>query len=112
MTVTVKVLVPSKLLEPVPTIQYSCLTKAAIIDKCVVMNVSDFATITVDIVIDNLDDPVAFTGGLFLQKLLQPLESYTCPEIAGFALGYQDRIITGTLGSGSCSMRITGREIS
>jgi hypothetical protein len=110
MTVTLKDLVPTKILEPTNTEQYVCRVAGAIIDKITVFNTSDTTVSTLDVVINKTTDAIA-APGLLMQKQLQPLESYTCPEISGHSMVAGDRIVTGTTVE-IVTMRISGREIT
>jgi len=110
MTVSIKDLVPTKMLELANTTQYTCNARAAIIDKITVFNISDTVACTLDVVINKSTEPIA-APGLLMQRQFQPLESYTCPEISGHGMVPGDRIVTGTTSS-NLVMRITGREIT
>jgi hypothetical protein len=111
MPITARTLVESKAVEQVQTTQYTVATTATIIDKFTVVNYSAAArTISVNVV------PAGQTAqgsNLIVQnKVLQPGEAYTFPEIAGHILNFGDSI--STLGSlaASMSLRVSGREIS
>jgi len=110
MTVSIKDLVSTRLLEVPATTQYTCYALQAIIDKITVFNISDTATCILDVVINKQTEAIG-APGLLMQKTIQPLESYTCPEISGHGMVSGDRIVTGTTSS-NLVMRITGREIT
>jgi hypothetical protein len=111
MPITAKTLVESKAVEQVQTTQYTVATTATIIDKFTVVNYSAAAqTISVNVV--PAGQPVASSNLIVQNKVLQPREAYTFPEIAGHILNLGDSI--STLGSlaASMSLRVSGREIS
>ena len=111
MTVTVKVLVPAKIVENSQTTQYTATGVTAIIDKFTATNYSAVAaTISV-----NLVTVSGSAGNLNLitkTKTLQASEVYTFPELVGQVLGVGDFIST-IAGTGSAiNMRVSGREVT
>ena len=109
MTVQVKDLVPTKILEPAPIVQYECKVASAIIDKITIFNPSA-ASVVVEITLNTVADSLLLPGVL-MKKTLQPGEPYTCPEISGHGMVTGDQIITGTSAQ-VVIMRVSGREIS
>lgn len=111
MTVTVRVLIPAKIAEATQTTQYTANNVTTIIDKFTATNYSaTAATISVNLV------TLAGTAGnenlIVKTKTLQPSESYTFPEIVGFALRSGDFISTIAGTATSINIRASGREIT
>ena len=111
MTVTVKVLVPAKIVAATQTIQYTATGVTAIIDKFTATNYSaTAATISV-----NLVTAVGSAGDLNLitkTKTLQASEVYTFPELVGQVLGVGDFISTIAGTATAINMRVSGREVT
>ena len=111
MTVTVKVLVPAKIVEATQTTQYTANGVTTIIDKFTATNYSaSAATISV-----NLVTTAGTAGNLNLitkTKTLQPAEVYTFPELVGQVLNPGDFISTIAGTATSINMRVSGREVS
>ena len=111
MTVTVKVLVPAKLVVAAQTIQYTATGVTAIIDKFTATNYSaTAATISV-----NLVTAAGSAGDLNLitkTKTLQASEVYTFPELVGQVLGIGDFISTAASTGSAINMRVSGREVT
>ena len=111
MTVTVKVLVPAKIVENSQTTQYTATGVTAIIDKFTATNYSgSAATISV-----NLVTVSGSAGNLNLitkTKTLQASEVYTFPELVGQVLGIGDFISTIAGTATAINMRVSGREVT
>jgi len=111
MTVTVKVLVPAKIVENTQTTQYTANGVTTIIDKFTATNYSaSAATISVNLVTTS-----GSAGNLNLitkTKTLQPSEVYTFPELVGQVLNAGDFISTIAGTTTSINMRVSGREVS
>jgi len=111
MTVTVKVLVPAKLVVAAQTTQYTATGVTAIIDKFTATNYSaTAATISV-----NLVTVAGSAGNLNLitkTKTLQASEVYTFPELVGQVLGVGDFISTIAGTATAINMRVSGREVT
>ena len=111
MTVTVKVLVPAKIVENTQVTQYTATGVTTIIDKFTATNYSgSAATISV-----NLVTVTGSAGNLNLitkTKTLQPAEVYTYPELVGQVLGAGDFISTIAGTATSINMRVSGREVT
>ena len=111
MTVTVKVLVPAKIVENSQTTQYTATGVTAIIDKFTATNYSSTAaTISV-----NLVTVSGSAGNLNLitkTKTLQASEVYTFPELVGQVLGVGDFISTIAGTATAINMRVSGREVT
>jgi hypothetical protein len=111
MTVTVRVLIPSKIAEATQVTQYTANNVTTIIDKFTATNYSaTAATISVNLV------TVAGSAGdanlIVKTKTLQPTETYTFPEIVGAALRAGDFISTIAGTATSINIRANGREIT
>ena len=111
MTVTVKVLVPAKIVEATQTTQYTANGLTAIIDKFTATNYSvSAATISVNLVTTS-----GTAGNLNLitkTKTLQPTEVYTFPELVGQVLTPGDFISTIAGTATAINMRVSGREVT
>jgi hypothetical protein len=111
MTVTVKVLVPGKIVEATQTTQYTANNVTTIIDKFTATNYSaTAAAISVNLV------TVSGTAGnlnlISKTKTLQPAEVYTFPELVGQVLNPGDFISTLAGTATAINMRVSGREVS
>jgi len=111
MTVTVKVLVPAKIVEATQTKQYTANNVTTIIDKFTATNYSaTAAAISVNLV------TVSGTAGnlnlISKTKTLQPAEVYTFPELVGQVLNPGDFISTIAGTATAINMRVSGREVS
>ena len=111
MTVTVKVLVPGKIVENTQTTQYTAANVTTIIDKFTATNYSGTAaTISV-----NLVTSAGSSGNENLitkTKTLQPAEVYTFPELVGQVLSPGDFISTIAGTASAINMRVSGREVT
>jgi uncharacterized membrane protein len=110
-TVTVKVLVPAKIVEAAQTTQYTANNVTTIIDKFTATNYSaTAAAISVNLV------TVSGTAGnlnlISKTKTLQPAEVYTFPELVGQVLNPGDFISTLAGTATAINMRVSGREVS
>lgn len=110
MTVTVKVLVPSKTAENTQTTQYVANGVSAIIDKFTATNYSaNAASISVHLA----SGGVAGNDNLIVKtKTLQASESYTFPEIVGHVLAPNGFISTVASAPSAITIRASGREVS
>ena len=111
MTVTVKVLVPAKIVEATQTTQYTANNVTTIIDKFTATNYSvTAAAISVNLV------TVSYAAGnenlISKTKTLQPAEVYTFPELVGQVLNPGDFISTIAGTATAINMRVSGREVS
>ena len=111
MTVTVKVLIPSKTAENVQTTQYTATGVTAIIDKFTATNYSGTAaTLSVNLVTGA--DTAGNQNLIVKAKTLQAGESYTFPELVGHSLAASGfiSVIAGT--ATAINIRASGREVS
>lgn len=111
MTVTVKVLIPSKIAEDTQSTQYTATNVTTIIDKFTATNYStSAAAISVNLV--TATDTAGTQNLIVKTKTLQPSETYTFPEIVGHALAPNGFISTLASASLSINIRASGREIT
>ena len=111
MTVTIKVLIPSKIAESAQTTQYTASGVKTIIDKFTATNYSaSAATLSVNLVTQY--DSTGNQNLTVKTKSLAAGETYTFPEIVGHYLengGY----ISTVAGTGSAiNIRASGREVT
>jgi len=111
MTVTVKVLVPSKIVASSQTTQYTASGVTAIIDKFTATNYSSVAA-TISVNLTTSYDTPGNQNLIVKTKTLQPNESYTFPEIVGHVLMNGDNISTIASSATAINMRVSGREVS
>ena len=111
MTVTVKVLVPAKLVVAAQTTQYTATGVTAIIDKFTATNYSgSAATISVNLV--TVSGSTSNANLIIKTKTLQASEVYTFPELVGQVLGIGDFISTAASTGSAINMRVSGREVT
>ena len=111
MTVTVKVLVPAKLVVAAQTTQYTATGVTAIIDKFTATNYSgSAATISVNLV--TVSGSAGNSNLITKTKTLQASEVYTFPELVGQVLGIGDFISTAASTGSAINMRVSGREVT
>jgi len=111
MTVTVKVLVPAKLVVAATTKQYTANGVTAIIDKFTATNYSgSAATISVNLV--TVSGSAGNSNLITKTKTLQASEVYTFPELVGQVLGVGDFISTAASTGSAINMRVSGREVT
>jgi hypothetical protein len=111
MTVTVRVLVPAKIVEATQTTQYTATNVTTIIDKFTATNYSaTAATLSVNLV--TTADTAGNQNLIIKTKTLQPAETYTFPELVGQALASGGFISTIAGTASAINMRVSGREIS
>ena len=111
MTVTIKVLIPSKIAESAQTVQYTASGVKTIIDKFTATNYSaSAATLSINLVTQY--DSTGNQNLTVKTKSLAAGETYTFPEIVGHYLengGY----ISTVAGTGSAiNIRASGREVT
>jgi hypothetical protein len=111
MTVTVKVLVPAKIVEATQTTQYTATNVTTIIDKFTATNYSaTAATLSVNLVTNA--DTAGNQNLIVKTKTLQPAETYTFPELVGQVLSPSAFISTIAGTASAINMRVSGREVS
>jgi hypothetical protein len=111
MTVTVKVLIPSKTAENSQTTQYTATNAVAIIDKFTATNYSvSAATISVNLVTSG--DTAGNQNLVTKTRTLQPSETYRFPEIVGHVLASGGFISTVASAASAISIRSSGREVT
>ena len=112
MTVTVKVLIPAKTIESSQTTQYSASNVTTIIDKFTVSHNNGSATPTYINVSLVPSGGTADGTNVIMYKLLQPQETYTCPELVGQVLSAGDFIATVASVTNLLVIRASGRLVS
>lgn len=111
MTVTVKVLVPAKIVESTQTTQYTATGVTTIIDKFTATNyTTTAATISVNLV--TVSGSAGNANLITKTKTLQPSEVYTFPELVGQVLNSGDFISTIAGTASAINMRVSGREVT
>lgn len=111
MTVTVKVLVPSKIAENAQTTQYTAANAVAIIDKFTATNYSAAAaTISVNLVTSG--DTAGNQNLITKTRTLQPSETYRFPELVGHVLASGGFISTIAGTASAINIRVSGREVT
>lgn len=111
MTVTVSLLIPSKIAESTATIQYTSSGVTTIVDKFTAINYDTAAqTISVNLITSGL---VADNSNIIVKtKTLQPSEVYTFPEIVGHVLPNGGSISTIASSATAITIRSSGRVVS
>lgn len=110
MTVTAKVLIPSKLAEAAQTTQYTATNVSTIIDKLTATNTTAGAlTISINLVASG--DSAGAVNTVVKTKSLAANEAYTFPEVVGHVLAAGGFISTLASATG-ISIRASGREVS
>lgn len=112
MATTINTLIQAKYAEPTQTVQYTVPSlTAAIIDKFTITNVGvDNESITIHIVEEG-DAPQDYNI-VVNDRLLAPLETYTCPELVGQILSSGDYITTIASTISTLAIRASGRQIA
>jgi len=111
MTVTVKVLIPSKIAESAQTTQYTAVNATAIIDKFTATNYSAAAaTISVNLVTSG--DTAGNQNLITKTRTLQPSETYRFPELVGHVLAAGGFISTIAGTASAINIRASGREVT
>jgi hypothetical protein len=111
MTVTVKVLVPAKLVVAATTKQYTANGVTAIIDKFTATNYSAVAA-TISVYLVTVSGSEGDLNLITKTKTLQASEVYTFPELVGQVLGVGDFISTIAGTATAINMRVSGREVT
>lgn len=111
MSVTLKVLVPALTVSSSQTTQYTAATPWVLIDKFTATNYSSSpASLSVNLVASGGS---AMNDNLITaERLLQPNETYTFPELVGQILTLGQFISTIASLPNSINMRVSGREIT
>lgn len=111
MTVTVAVLIPATIASNSQTTYYTSTGLKTLIDKFTATNYSGSpATISVNLV--TVADSAGNQNLIVKTKTLQASETYTFPEIVGYALGVGDFISTIAGTASSISIRASGRQVT
>lgn len=110
MTVTVKVLVPSKQAENAQTTQYTAVGCKTIIDKFTITNTTA-GNVAFSINLVTSAGAAAAANRVLGPRSIAPGETYACPEAVGQTLEPGDFISTLAGAATSLTMRVSGREI-
>lgn len=111
MTVTVAVLIPAKTAEATQTTQYTSTGLTTIIDKFTATNYSA-ATATISVNLVSFASSAGNDNLIVKTKSLQPGETYTFPELVGFALSNGAFISTIASTGSAINIRASGRQIT
>ena len=111
MTVTVKALVPSKLVENSQTTQYTATGVTTIIDKFTVTNFTA-SPVTISVNLLPVGNSSASANLVTKLKTLQASEVYTFPELVGQVLNAGEAISTIAGTATAITMRVSGREVT
>ena len=111
MTVTVKAIVPAKIVENSQTTQYTATNVTTIIDKFTATNYgASAASLSVNLVTNG--DTAGNQNLVTKTKTLQPSEVYTFPELVGQVLNPGGFISTLASAATTINMRVSGREVT
>ena len=111
MTVTVKAIVPAKIVENAQTTQYTATSVTTIIDKFTATNYgASAASLSVNLVTNG--DTAGNQNLVTKTKTLQPSEVYTFPELVGQVLNPGGFISTLASAATTINMRVSGREVT
>lgn len=111
MTVTAKVLIPSKIVESTQSTQYTATNVTTIVDKFTATNYgTTAAAISVNLV--SSGDTAGTQNLIVKTKTLQPNETYTFPEVVGHILAPNGFISTLASVALSINIRASGREVT
>ena len=111
MAATVKVLIPSKLVENAQTTQYTPVLCSAVIDKFTVTNTSAApAAFSCNLV--TAGGSAGAANLLVKAQTLIAGEVYLCPELIGHTLAVGDSISTLSSVASALVVRASGREIT
>ena len=111
MTVTVRVLVPSKQLEATQTTQYTATNAKAIIDKATVTN-TDTVNRTFSVNLVTSGGSAGNSNLVIDERTVVPGETYLCQELVGQALESGGFISTVASAATALTLRVSGREIT
>jgi hypothetical protein len=111
MTVTVKVLIPSKQAEATDTTQYTAVNCKTIIDKFTATNTSA-GNVTLSVNLVSSGGSVGASNLIVDARSIAPDETYTFPELVGQGLDPSGFISTIASAATSLTIRSTGREIT
>ena len=110
MTVTSKVLVPSKQAENAQTTQYTAVNCTTYIDKASFTNTTA-GNVTLSVNLVTVAGSAGASNLIINLRSIAPKETYTAPELVGQVLQPGDFISTIAGAATSLTMRISGREI-
>lgn len=111
MAVTARPLIPSKTAEAAQTSQYVAQNVTTIIDKFTAVNYS-IAAATISVHLVSANGAAGDANVSVKTKTLQPLETYTFPEVVGHVLAPGGFISTIASVGAAISIRASGREVT
>lgn len=111
MTVSIKVLIPSKQAEASQTTQYTATAAKAIIDKFTGTNTSA-GNVTISVNLVSSGGAAGVSNLIVDARTIAPDETYTFPELVGQALEPGGFISTLASAATSITIRASGREIT
>jgi len=111
MTVTVKVLIPSKQAENVQTTQYTAVNAKTIIDKFTATNTSA-ANVSLSVNIVASGGSPGDSNLIVKARVLAPSETFTFPSLVGQTMESGGFISTIATAATSITIRSSGREIT
>ena len=103
--------VSSKYLEATQTAQYTSANAKTVIDKCVITNVSS-SNVKLNVNIVNSGSSVADSNIIISDRIVEPNETYNCPEIVGLILESGDFISTLSSVASALVINLNGRTIT
>lgn len=111
MSVTIKNIIPPKIIETAQTSQYTAVGVKCIIDKLTVTNISTQNASVSLYLVPNLD--VAGNSNLIVKsQTLSPNETYSFYELVGQVLENGGQIITTCTNTNALNLTASGREVS
>lgn len=111
MTVTSTVLIPAKTAVVADTTQYTSVGVTTIIDKFTAVNTSTTVAATISVHLATTGESISDSNILVKTKNLQPLETYTFPELVGHVLLAGGLISTAT-SAATITIRASGRTVT
>lgn len=111
MPITLKAIIPAKVVENTQTTQYTAANVTTIIDKFTATNYGA-SSVTLSINIVTMGDANGNQNLIVKSRTLAAGETYTFPEIVGQVLNPGDFISTIASAASSVNLRVSGREIA
>jgi hypothetical protein len=111
MTVTAKNIIPAKNAENAQTTQYVATEVTTIIDKFTATNFSG-GMVNISVNLASVGTATGNDNLIVKQKILQPGETYTFPELVGHIIPPNGFISTLASAAAAVNIRASGREIS
>jgi hypothetical protein len=111
MTVTATVLIESKAASTSNNTEYTSTNLRTIIDKFTAVNTSTTVAASISVSLVPYSSTVADNNTIVKTKTLQPLETYTFPELVGHVLGNGD-FISVIATTATVTIRSSGRIVT